>query len=239
MKRTAMAILFAAATAVGPLHGAAQEQPTAPAVVELFTSQACSSCLGAVALFNDLADREDVIALGWHVDYWNDLPTAAGAWVDPYSSAQNTDRQRRYNVALRSKSSVYTPQMVIDGAFETIGSKSEAVLPFIERSNARRKRVLISASRSGRDLQFNIGANAGGEAFLIYFRPEVRTQIKSGENAGEYMIERNVVQRIEPLGTVPGHGAQFVAQANDELSCALIVQTPGQGDIIAARYCPA
>ncbi|MFN0023541.1 MAG: DUF1223 domain-containing protein, partial [Parvularculaceae bacterium] len=90
-----------------------------PVVVELFTSQGCSSCPPAEALMRELAKRPGLVALEWHVDYWDDLHAgSSGKWKDPFSSADHTARQRAYNRALRGTGGAYTPQMVIDGAAE-------------------------------------------------------------------------------------------------------------------------
>ena len=107
-----------------------QADPSAPdiRVAELFTSQSCSSCPPAESLFAELAERSDLIVLEWHVDYWDSLVHGrAGSWKDPYSNPDWTLRQRRYNRALRGQSGAYTPQAVIDGRFETIGSRRETI----------------------------------------------------------------------------------------------------------------
>ena len=90
-------------------------------VVELFTSQGCSSCPPADALLGELARRGDVIALGFHIDYWDKL-----GWKDPLSTPQSTERQRRY--ARLFGTPIYTPQLVVDGAREMVGSQRETVL---------------------------------------------------------------------------------------------------------------
>src|SRR5271156_4434603 len=94
---------------------------TRPVVVELFTSQGCSSCPPADALLGDMARRDDVIALGFHISYWDGL-----AWKDPFSSQSSTDRQRVY-ARLFDLGQVYTPQMVVDGAREMVGSDRASV----------------------------------------------------------------------------------------------------------------
>jgi hypothetical protein len=93
-----------------------------PVVVELFTSQGCSSCPPADALLGELARRGDVLALGFHISYWDGL-----GWRDPFSSQSSTDRQRAY-ARLLGTGQVYTPQMVVDGRREMVGSDRAAVL---------------------------------------------------------------------------------------------------------------
>ena len=98
-------------------------------VVELFTSQGCYSCPPAEKFLGDLAEQETVIALDFHVDYWDNLVHGAdGKWKDPFSRPAYTQRQRVYNQRIRGTGNVYTPQMVIDGRLEAVGSRRIAVL---------------------------------------------------------------------------------------------------------------
>ena len=105
----------AAVTCLGLLSAHAPLAETRPVVVELFTSQGCSSCPPADRLLAELATRSDVIALGYHINYWDRL-----GWRDPLSRSSSTERQRSY--ALQFASQVYTPQIVIDGRSEMVGS---------------------------------------------------------------------------------------------------------------------
>ncbi len=234
--------LFAAGLTQGLLTQAlAQGSANAPVVVELFTSQACSSCRAADAFFSELASRDDVIALSWHVDYWNKLETRHGRWRDPYSDPQCTKRQRQYNKNLRGRSSVYTPQIVINGLAEAVGSDREDVGALINAARASQPAAAVSARRDGAALVFDIGATeAGGEAFLITLKPTVNTEIHRGENAGMVIQEINVVTGLQSLGMVASEGERLTAdapQAGDY--CAILVHEPDQGRIIAAAYCPS
>src|ERR1700736_1842766 len=112
------ALLLSLGLAVVVTPAAAGERPI---VVELFTSQGCSSCPPADALLAELAQRPDVIALGFHIDYWDDL-----GWKDPLSSPAATARQRDYARQF-GRRQVYTPQLVVDGAEEAVGSDRAAV----------------------------------------------------------------------------------------------------------------
>ncbi len=231
--------------AVGLSQGFAQDGFTqeagaaGPVVVELFTSQACSSCTKAVAYFSELAARDNIIAIGWHVDYWNERETARGRWRDPYSDPACTKRQRQYNKNIRSRSSVYTPQMVINGEAEAIGSAREDVSVLINQARADQPLAAISARRDGAELVFDIGATpSGGEAFLIALKRDVTTEIPHGENAGLSIRETNVATELTPLGAITSDGGRLTLHApaaGDH--CAVIVQEPGQGRIVAAAYC--
>ena len=99
-----------------------------PTLIELFTSQSCSSCPKAEKLFAEFAERDDLVVIEWHVDYWDNLVHGRdGRWKDPYSSQANTLRQRDYNFALRGTAGVYTPQAVISGVSETTGSRRAVI----------------------------------------------------------------------------------------------------------------
>jgi len=114
--------------AVGLALTAARAAEKATTVVELFTSQGCSSCPPADANLGRLAARDDIVALGFHVDYWDDLVYGgAGRWKDVFSDPAFTARQRDYNRAIRGSGQVYTPQMIIDGRIETVGFKRTEV----------------------------------------------------------------------------------------------------------------
>lgn len=115
------------AIAADPSQSRAQTATSHPVVVELFTSQGCHSCPPADALVGELSKREDVIALAYHVDYWDYI-----GWKDPFASPQFTERQRRYGKAM-SLRTIYTPQMVIDGTHDVVGSRRLQVKRLIEK----------------------------------------------------------------------------------------------------------
>lgn len=210
-----------------------------PVLVELFASQACSSCVAAAELITDLAGRDDVVALSWHVDYWDKLQTAHGRWADPYSDPVCTERQRAYNRTIRNRSSVYTPQMVVNGSSEAVGSSRKDVARLIEAGkDAPSARIEASANYDRHYFEVS-GAPFDAEAFLVTFKPKVETMVARGENAGVAYADANVVTGVRRLGAVKEGGTvRFSADApegNDH--CALIIQAPGQGPIAAAAYC--
>ena len=119
LRRAVLAAVVPLSLIAGPLapRGAtAEPAAVAPVVVELFTSQGCSSCPPADALLNELAETPGVVALSLHVDYWDYI-----GWKDPYASPQYTARQQRYAEALNLRY-VYTPQIVVDGRVNVVGS---------------------------------------------------------------------------------------------------------------------
>ena len=148
---------------------------TRSVVAELFTSQGCSSCPPADALLGELARRDDVIALGFHISYWDGL-----AWKDPFSSQSSTDRQRAY-ARLFDLGQVYTPQMVVDGAREMVGSdraKAEAAL------HDARPETFAPVTFAADRRSVTIGAGDGqGSVLLVRFALERTTRVAGGENA--------------------------------------------------------
>src|SRR6516162_11701198 len=139
----AIAALFLATAAAGDemVQGSLGD---APVVLELFTSQGCSSCPPADALLGKLAKRTDVLPLAFHVDYWDYI-----GWKDPYASKEATDRQYAYGRSL-GLNMVYTPQMVIDGSQDVVGSDEGAVIRGIAAGMIRKKlKLSILRSESG------------------------------------------------------------------------------------------
>ena len=209
-----------------------------PVVVELFLSQACHMCPPAAALFPERAARKDVVALSFHVDYWNMMDTEQGRWADPLSKAEFTKRQKRYNINIRNKSSIFTPQAVIGAETQTVGSKKEKISALIDAAPAAEARV-ETARRDGA-VVFSVGkSDDGGNAYLVTFKRRATTKVTAGGNTGKVFDEVNVVTDMRPLGVVRRKGGELTAPAPaaDE-GCALIVQAPKQRRIVAAAYCP-
>lgn len=230
---------FAAAPMPDPTDGAGPGADS-PVVVELFLSQACVKCPPAAALLPDIAAREGVIALSWHVDYWNLTNSKNGQWADPFSHEVFTRRQKVYNAAIRNRHSVYTPQVVIGGSSETVGSSKEKINLLVNATAADFPTASVDASRDDEEMTFKIGpSELGGNAYLITFLPTARTKITSGANSGSVFNEVNVVTGYKPLGVVLKRGAAIKADLPPPgFSCALIVQAPKQRRVLAATYCP-
>src|SRR5438309_7939527 len=133
IKISAYILLVYVALAVAPVQAGER-----PIVVELFTSEGCSSCPPADALLAELAKRPDVLALSFHVDYWDRL-----GWKDPFSSRAATDRQNRYAKLLKL-ATVYTPQIVVDGRWEAVGSDRADVERALDRARRDRPEVPVT-----------------------------------------------------------------------------------------------
>ncbi len=170
-----------------------------PVLLELFTSQSCSSCPPAEALLAALKDRPDVAALEFHVDYWNALN-----WRDPYSSRAATNRQRRYAQSLGTD--VFTPQMVIDGRASAVGSDKDAILRAIAAAQAASSAPpSLSVSPDGGGIRVSIGAGHGPATLLLAgYDAQARTAIPTGENAGATLHEVNIVRSVQPIASWSG-----------------------------------
>lgn len=203
-------------------------------VVELFTSQGCSSCPPADAYLGDLAqldESEGILALSFHVDYWNNL-----GWKDPYSSADNTRRQRAYARYMDLRY-VYTPQMVIQGALQATGSDRRTIQHQIKTAR-KMPRVDVRLTRTGDSMQVTLAENGHpvtADVYMVVFDKEHTTKVKRGENRGKTITNRNVVRLVERIGAWDGGAAKMSSPLNrDGDACAVIVQSPKSGTILGA-----
>jgi hypothetical protein len=212
--------------------GADARQPLT--VVELFTSQGCSSCPPADAHLADLArldSSEGVLALSFHVDYWNNL-----GWKDPYSSAENTRRQRAYaqHMDLRY---VYTPQMVVQGSLQATGSDRTAIKNQIETAR-KLPRVDVTLTRDGQEVQVAVAETTRpveADIYMVVFDSEHVTDIKRGENTGKTITNRNVVRTLKRIGSWDGKSTKLSSPLSEKGdACAVIIQSKKTGAIIGA-----
>jgi hypothetical protein len=176
----------------------ASQAARAPVVVELFTSQGCSSCPPADAVLTDLAThRPDVLALAFHVTYWDYL-----GWKDPYGLTAATARQKSYAKAL-SAEGVYTPQMVVDGQRQFVGSDRGAALAAIQA--APPKPISLQIARDSSGLSISIGAGSGpAHVLLVGYDPAHQTSVGRGENGGRTLLESNIVRSLTTVGDWSG-----------------------------------
>ena len=236
-----------AALALAPLAlGSLAARADSPTVVELFTSQGCYSCPPAERFLGELADRDDILALEFHVDYWDNLVYgSAGKWKDPYSSPAFTARQRDYNVQIRRRTGVYTPQMVVDGRFEAVGSREGAVESAIEDARARAGgRVAVAALPSGRGLTVSLtgGPDRAGGVWLVSFLRREATRVLRGENHGKVLVNHNIVTGMRRIGEWTGTDKTIAVASvanDDERGCAVLVQAGAAGPILGAARCRA
>jgi len=234
MTATRLAAAIAAALLL-PTHGdaAGPGQAAAPVVVELFTSQSCSSCPPADALLAELSrTRPDILALDFHVTYWDRL-----GWKDPYSLPQATQRQRHYS-ELWGGDSVYTPQLVAGGRHQAVGSDRAEVLAAVAAAADDGPAVPLRVARDAAGLVLEAGAGHGaGTLLLIGFDPIHTTHVGGGENGGRTLTEVNVVRSITPVGAWVGDAVSLHAAQPAGERTAVLLQAEN-GRMLASALLP-
>jgi len=217
-----------------------------PVVVELFLSQSCNASPPAAEVLSEIARRPDVVALSWHVGYWDAFASQKfGVWQDPFARASFVDRQMAYNKRLAGRAAKMTPQTIIDGVISVRGSKREAIEQgileaqvFDEHARSTPPRLHLERRADGviRTRIENVGAPY--DAVVVSFRRSAVTNISGGDNAGRVFQEANVVRAVTPLINNHDGPAEFTFRPpKNGLDCAVLVQERGQGRIVAARYC--
>ncbi|MFY0622009.1 MAG: DUF1223 domain-containing protein [Pelagimonas sp.] len=211
--------------------GAVQAQQ-APVVVELFTSQGCSSCPPADELLAELGQRDDVIPLALHVDYWDYI-----GWKDVFASPEYTKRQKGYAHAGGWRT-IYTPQMVVNGSEDVVGSRPMKVADLIMKHAMAPQKVSLELTRGGNQLTIQAEAkeNIGPvEVHIVRYAAKEQVDIRRGENAGRKITYTHVVQDWDTKGRWNGRGSYDtkVRLKGDE-PVVVLLQKPGHGEILAA-----
>jgi hypothetical protein len=202
-----------------------------PVVVELFTSQGCSSCPPANAFLNELSrERSDVLPLAFHVTYWDRL-----GWKDPFSLEAATIRQDYYGHRFGDGS--YTPEMVVDGLVGLIGSHRDEVNAAIEHAKrGQRTATDVKVDKTGEDVAIRIGSGVGhGTVLLIGFDHEHTTKIGRGENGGRTLAETNVVRSIRAVGAWSGKSLEISQRFPEGQDAAVVIESADGGIVGAAR----
>jgi hypothetical protein len=201
-----------------------------PVVVELFTSQGCSSCPPANAYLNDLArERHDVLPLAFHVTYWDRL-----GWKDPFSLQAATDRQARYGGRFGDGS--YTPEIVVDGLNSHVGSYRDEIGSAIDRAKAAATTAAVKVSRDGNQLLVEVGPGEGrGRVLLVGFDHYHKTAIRRGENGGRTFEELNVVRSVRPLADWQGKTLRLTEQTPEGEDAAVLIEASDGRIVGAAR----
>lgn len=212
-------------------------------VVELFTSQGCNSCPPADAFFAELAAKDNVVALAYHVNYWDYL-----GWQDTLSNKDNTDRQYDYMRAFGTRS-VYTPQAVINGRSHVNGASRREVdgaLARMEKSGEG-MRVSIKVSRTSDRVMIDTGDAGSGPSdahvVIVYFEPPQTVTIAKGENTGRSMTYWNAVSGIQTAGMWHGKAQRYelpMTEIAKKGGCAVLLQSVGKdglpGPILGAAF---
>ena len=212
------------------------EAAARPAVIELFTSEGCSSCPPAEAYIGELATRADVLPLAFHVDYWDEL-----GWRDQFELRIATPRQRKYQQVLHLRNS-YTPQVILDGRADYVGSSRAAIGSALQKP---REGVPVTLSIAGGEIHVSLESSElgrGTEVLLVSYLRKAVSPIGRGENAGRTLEEYNIVRSMSTLGRWDGSQREFLARLDslprDATDVAVLVQASGQGAIVGAAMRP-
>jgi hypothetical protein len=233
--------LFACVVATATIAGDESWRPAPRAIVELFTSQGCSSCVKADEYFAEIARRDDVVALSFHVDYWDYL-----GWRDTFGDAANSERQRSYASARHGSPRVYTPQIVVNGRADFVGSDRTSIDEAIAQSalhvpvTMRHGDGTVEIEVAGRPIRTMWPATIR----LALLTTEAEVAISRGENAGSTIEYYNVVRAMRPIGMWDGNAVKITLPEHELMvdgvdACAILVQedTPkGHGAIIGAAW---
>ena len=230
--------LFAAVAGPAPVVA---EEGRQVAVVELFTSQGCSSCPPADKFAGKLVDRKDVITLSFNVDYWDYL-----GWKDTLGSPEATKRQKDY-ARFRGDGRVYTPQMVVNGGHHFVGSDERRVNFEIDRQLSRKSAefVPVSLSQNKKELTINLGAaesdalKQDSTVWLMLVTRQVDQKINRGENHGRTVSYHNVVRKAMPVGMWKGKETTIKLPMSDLMTpgvddCVALIQSSSTGEILGA-----
>ena len=208
-------------------------QAPRPTVVELYTSQGCSSCPPADALLTELQRTDpNLLVLDMHVTYWDRL-----GWKDPFSLPAATARQRQYGAAF-GLDSIYTPQMVVDGHTQAVGSDRPAVRDAITQARAGAAAVLLAVAPEGNGVHLHAAAGPGrGTLLLVGFDRTHTTAVRNGENGGRTLTETNVVRSMVPAASWSGQPVDMTMPRPEGERVAVLLQAE-DGRIVGAAALP-
>lgn len=219
-----VAISLAAGFSVSAL--AANRVPT---VVELFTSQGCSSCPPANANLIKLSKQDDVLTLSFAVTYWDYL-----GWKDSFGKQAFTDRQAVYEPALRQSGS-YTPQMVVNGVATTVGNDFTEIKQLVSEARPL-KSPSLSLGKEAVTVSGGPALKAAADVWLVRYDPDlVEVPVSRGENSGTTLPHIHVVHQLIRLGGWSGQSTSYkLDPASGRLKTAILVQNPKGGAILSA-----
>ncbi len=200
---------LAVAVALPALSGAAEPSVASPVLVELFTSEGCSSCPVADEALADLSAAQDVagaevVPLELHVDYWNRL-----GWTDPFSAPEFTERQEAYAQAFH-RDGVYTPQMLVDGTSQFVGEHASASRAVALAARVAKSRLVVSSAPApgGLDVQVQVPTGTQGLLLVAVTESSLSSRVQSGENRGRTLRHAPVTRVLVPAGPVHAGSAQ-------------------------------
>lgn len=223
--------------------GSAQAEPRYPIVVELYTSQGCNSCPPADAYLGSLKARRNIVALSFHVSYWDYL-----GWRDTFALEEGTARQQRYAQTLGERT-IYTPQIVVGGLYHEVGSRHKAVdyairkIAVAQRGDDQENVSVAFREMPAGTLVVDIGEgrvfNRNVTIWLFVFDAYHEVRVKGGENGGRVLGYHNVVRQIRDLGEWYGKARSVsldlaqLSQAGEGV--AVVVQEKDSGRVLGAQ----
>lgn len=212
-----------------PVSGRPSPAPAAvQTVIELYQSQGCSSCPPALVVLDQIAARNDVLALNFAVTYWDQL-----GWKDRFAQPAFTARQWDYSRA-QGRSNVQTPQLIVNGRVAALGSDKVQVEATIA-ANRLRGGPVISINGTNVSVGAATGARPATVWLATYDPRAVAVPIRAGENGGRTLVHRNIVRGLDRIGTWAGRPTNVkIATAPPGMKRAILVQTTNGGPIIAA-----
>jgi hypothetical protein len=211
-----------------------------PVVVELFTSQGCSSCPSADSLVGQLSTRKDVIALSLPITYWDML-----GWKDTLANDANTRRQKAYSTQM-GHGGVYTPQIVIDGVSDAAGNRDQLVLGAISARAADMQAIQVTLSATPDEVHISVGgawdkAPHDATIWLFHILSKATVSIRDGENAGRTLTYHNIVRDVRPVGVWKGQPISLDLPRRELThtphdAVAVVVQQGGYGRVVGAAF---
>jgi len=197
--------------------------------MELFTSQGCSSCPPAERILAEMADRPDIVALSYHVEYWDYI-----GWEDPYGDPRCQERQERYRAWLHTRF-LYTPQLVVAGRYDVVGSRRDEVDQRLAQARSL-PQVPVALTEDAVALPAGTPGPKGAELLCLGYLKRATTEVTRGENAGRALEERNIVRDMRRLALWHGAARQvpLPAAPGAGRGQALLLQDLASGAVLAA-----
>lgn len=226
-----------------PADKPAKPAPQPVVVLELFTSQGCSSCPPADKALQDITQQaarsgQAVYGLSFHVDYWNRL-----GWTDPFSTKEYTDRQRQYDRLLKSQT--YTPQLVINGRQDVIGGQRSRIEQLIQTVQKQPATTFIGVDgnltkRANQiTVAYELSATGPYRVNVALVQKEARTVVQNGENGGRTLTNTNVVRQFKTVDNADASGTVILSLSDgltpDQTAVLVYVQRKDNGQIVGAK----
>ncbi|MCA3562689.1 MAG: DUF1223 domain-containing protein [Aestuariivirga sp.] len=227
-------LALGAGVGVSLLAGPARAAKPVDVVVELFSSQGCNSCPPADRLLGEIRDKPGVLALTFHVDYWDYL-----GWKDTLAGPDFSQRQYDYAKA-RGDMDVYTPQMIVNGQKQMVGSQRSEVLAVLEQSRRPSWPVALSIAGKDKELVFEAGVGQGeATLWVMPILDRISVKIEKGEMAGREVSYTNVVRKLAPAAMWTGAATQVSLPKDglltpDATGCVALLQTGKVGPVLGA-----